>query len=296
MPPTDRWGAAGNYLNLSILEYLRHHPSACNDTKHLIPKFKFSSISTIDGTNGYGTLQTDNLQLWPQTHQDWLSFGESPIGARLPQPRMKIVIVEDQAIVRDAIRQECVQTLGHDVVGETDSGAEAVDLIVRVRPDVVILDLGLPKMDGFAVAALVRHALPDVRILVLSGLIDDYAVFRIEKAGVHGFVDKNADTLASLKAALDALDAGKTWFSPTYQAARLARQNNPRAVEKLLTETERHILALIGKGLADDEIAKRLGIAPTTAQTHRSNILQKLGITGTPKLVAYAIRHGFTRS
>jgi len=209
---------------------------------------------------------------------------------------MKLIIVEDQAIVREAIRTECVRQLGHEVVGETDSGKAAVDLAIRLRPDAVILDLGLPGMDGFAVAALLRRALPDVRVLVLSGLIDDYAVYRIEKVGVHGFVDKNAGTLANLKEALNALNAGRTWFSPTFQNARLARQKNPRSFEKLLSETERHILTLIGQGLTDEEIGHRLGISPTTAQTHRSNILQKLGITGTPKLVAFAIRHGFARA
>ena len=209
---------------------------------------------------------------------------------------MKLVIVEDQTIVREAIRVECVQNFGHEVVGEAESGTVAVDLIVRLRPDAVILDLGLPGMDGFAVATLVRHALPDVRILVLSGLIDDYTVYRIEKVGIHGFVDKNAGTLASLHEALTAIAEGKTWFSPSFQAARIARQKNPRSFEKLLSETECHILCLIGQGLADDEIGQRLGISPTTAQTHRSNILQKLGINGTPKLVAFAIKHGFTRT
>ena len=208
---------------------------------------------------------------------------------------MKVVIVEDQAIVRDAIRTECTRDFGHEVVGETGSGTAAVDLIVQLRPDAVILDLGLPGMDGFAVAALVRHALPEVRVLVLSGLIDENAVYRIEKVGVHGFVDKNAGTLASLKEALDALAAGKTWFSPTFQAARLARQRNPRSLEKLLSETELHVLSLIGQGMTDEEIGLRMGISPTTAQTHRSNILQKLGVNGTPKLVTFAIRHGFAR-
>jgi len=209
---------------------------------------------------------------------------------------MKIVIAEDQEIVREAIRLVCARDLGHEVLGDTGSGTMAVDLVVRLRPDVIVLDLGLPGMDGFAVATLVRHALPDVRVLVLSGLVDDCAVYRIEKIGVHGFVDKNASTLVDLKDALIALAEGRTWFSATYQAARLARQKNPRAVEKILSETELHILSLAGQGLTDEEIGQRLNISPTTAQTHRSNILRKLDISGTPKLVAFAIRHGFARA
>jgi DNA-binding NarL/FixJ family response regulator len=208
---------------------------------------------------------------------------------------MKIVIIEDHLIIREAVRRACIHEFGHEVVGETEFGAAGVQLVSQLKPDLVILDLGLPDMDGFAVASVIMRVLPATRILVLSGLLDDYTVFRVEKAGLHGFVDKTSNTIAHVRGALDALSAGRTYFSPAFNMARLARRTDTASFEKVLSESEQEVLSLVGEGLTDEEIGIRLGISPSTAQTHRSNILQKLHIKGTPKLVAFAIRHGFTR-
>lgn len=208
---------------------------------------------------------------------------------------MRIVLIEDHLIIREAVRRACTQEFGHEVVAETEFGAAGVQLASRLKPDVVMLDLGLPDMDGFAVAAVILKTLPTTRVLVLSGLLDDYTVFRVEKSGVHGFIDKGTNTITQVRDALDALAAGKTYYSPAFSTARLARRTDTASFEKVLSESEQEILSLIGEGLTDEEIGLRLGISPSTAQTHRSNILQKLHIKGTPKLVAFAIRHGFTR-
>lgn len=208
---------------------------------------------------------------------------------------MKIVIIEDHLIIREAVRRACIHEFGHEVVGEAEFGAAGVQLVSQLRPDLVILDLGLPDMDGFAVASVIQKAIPTTRIMVLSGLLDDYTVFRVEKAGIHGFVDKNSNTITQVRGALDAIASGRTYFSPAFNMARLARRTDTASFEKVLSESEQEVLSLIGEGLTDEEIGIRLGISPTTAQTHRSNILQKLHIKGTPKLVAFAIRHGFTR-
>ena len=208
---------------------------------------------------------------------------------------MRIVLIEDHLIIREAVRRACTQEFGHEVVAESELGATGVQLASRFKPDVVLLDLGLPDMDGFAVAAVILKALPATRVLVLSGSLDDYTVFRVEKAGVHGFIDKGTNTVAQVRDALDALSAGKTYYSPAFSTARLARRNDPASFEKVLSESEQEILSLIGEGLTDEEIGLRLGISPATSQTHRSNILKKLHIKGTPKLVAFAVRHGFTR-
>lgn len=209
--------------------------------------------------------------------------------------RMRILIIEDHLIIREAVRRACVQEFGHEVVAETEFGAAGVQLASRLKPDLVMLDLGLPDMDGFDVIAVIQKALPSTRLLVLSGLLDDYTVFRIEKAGVHGFIDKGTNTIAQVRDALDALAAGRTYFSPAFSMARLTRRADTASFEKVLSESEQEVLSLVGEGLTDEEIGIRLGISPSTAQTHRSNILQKLHIKGTPKLVAFAIRHGFTR-
>jgi len=196
---------------------------------------------------------------------------------------------------RDVIRKTCIQQFGHTVVGETHSGIQAVELILKLKPDAVILDLSLPDMDGFNVADRVFAALPHLRILVLSAHCDDYTLFRVEKSGVHGFIDKYSNTVEALRDALISIDAGRTYFSVAFQAAKLARRNDPRSFTKVLTEWERAILSLIGQGLNDEEIGSRLNLSPRTVQTHRSHLLQKLNIKGTPKLIAFAIEHGFTQ-
>lgn len=208
---------------------------------------------------------------------------------------VRIVIVEDHLMFRDVIRKICTTQFGHTVVGETESGVRAVELILELKPDVVILDLSLPDMDGFNVVDRVFAAMPALRILVLSSHCDDYTLFRVEKSGVHGFIDKNSNTVETLQEALSAIAEGRIYFSAAFQAAKLARRTDPRSFTKVLSEWERAILSLIGQGLNDDEIGRRLDLSPRTVQTHRSNILRKLDIKGTPKLIAFAIEHGFTQ-
>lgn len=216
-------------------------------------------------------------------------------GGRIAFAGVNIVIVEDHLMFRDVVRKVCVQQFGHAVVAETESGQAAVELILQHKPDVVILDLSLPDMDGFNVVDRVFATAPSVRFLVLSAHCDDYTLFRVEKSGVQGFIDKNSNTVDALQEALAAIEAGRVYFSTAFQQAKLARRMDPRSFTKVLSEWERAILSLIGQGLSDEEIAVRLTISPRTVQTHRSKILRKLNIKGTPKLIAFAIEHGFTQ-
>ena len=198
-------------------------------------------------------------------------------------------------MIRDVIRKVCSSGIGFKVVGETGSGVAAVEMILEHKPDVVVLDLSLPDMDGFNVADRVLNSLPEVRILVLSSHCDDYTLFRVEKSGVHGFIDKNSNTVETLKGALTAIAEGRVYFSQAFEAARLSRRVDPRSFIKILSNWERAILCLIGQGLSDEEIGERLNLSPRTVQTHRSNLLRKLDLKGTPKLIAFAIEHGFTQ-
>jgi DNA-binding NarL/FixJ family response regulator len=210
-------------------------------------------------------------------------------------PDVKIVIVEDHLMIRDVIRKVCTSQPGYSVVGETDSGVAAVQMILKRKPDVVVLDLSLPDMDGFNVADRVLKAIPSLRILMLSSHCDDYTLFRVEKSGVHGFIDKNSNTVEILRDALKTIADGRIYFSQAFQAARMARRVDPRSFIKILSDWERAILSLIGQGMSDDEIGVRLNLSPRTVQTHRSNILRKLNLKGTPKLIAFAVENGFTQ-
>jgi DNA-binding NarL/FixJ family response regulator len=157
----------------------------------------------------------------------------------------------------------------------------------------VILDLGLPDTDGFQVMEVVRQAGCDARVLVISANCDDHTVHRVERAGFDGFVDKGAGAFDTLRVAIRALAERRRYFSRRFQKVRSKRRANPLSFDKLLTDREQTVLALVGGLLTDEEIGGRLHISSLTAQKHRFNILHKLGLDSKVKLVRYALGHGF---
>lgn len=195
---------------------------------------------------------------------------------------------------REVLRRVCARDLHHEVVGEAADGTSALELVARTSPDLLLLDLHLPDLDGFGVIESLRQAAPKVRILVLSSHCDEYTVFRVEKARVQGFVDKNTNTVAILKAAITAAGQGKTFFSESFLRIKTARHNNPHSFDKLLTARERAVLSLIGEPQSDREIAVHLGISAETVEKHRFNLLGKLALQTTTELARYAREHGFT--
>ena len=197
---------------------------------------------------------------------------------------------------REVLRKVCVSDLHHQVVGEAADGRSGVERVIATKPDLVLLDLHLPNLDGFGVIAAVQQAAPHVGILVLSSHCDDYTVFRIERAMVQGFVDKNTNSVATLKAAITAMAEGKTYFSEPFLRIKALRRLDAHSIDKLLTDRERAIVSLVGEALGDEEIAGRLGISRETAEKHRYNTLKKLGLENTTELIRYAREHGFTLS
>lgn len=195
---------------------------------------------------------------------------------------------------REVLRKVCAEEMGYEVVGEADDGGRAVSLVTLTRPDVVLMDLSLPTLDGFGVVEAIRVGLPAVRVLILSSHCDEFTVFRAERARVQGFVDKNTNSVAAVKAALEAITAGRVWYSESFLAAKAARHRDPRSFDKVLSEREQAVLALVGVPLVDAEIAQQLGIAVETVEKHRFNILRKLGLGGAKELVRYARDHGFS--
>jgi two-component system response regulator NreC len=163
-----------------------------------------------------------------------------------------------------------------------------------MAPDLVLLDLHLPSLDGFGVVEAIRKKAPQVKILILSSHCDEYTVFRSEKVRVQGFVDKNTNSVAMLRTAIGAVAEGKVWFSEAFLRAKAARHRDPRSFDKLLTERERSVLALVGQPLTDAEISVELDISEQTVEKHRFNILHKLDVQSTTELIRYAREHGFT--
>lgn len=206
---------------------------------------------------------------------------------------MRIVIVEDHLMFREVLRKVCAE-LGHEVAGEAHDGRKAIELIAATLPDLVLLDLHLPNLDGFGVAAGIRARAPDSRILVLSSHCDEYTVFRAERLHVQGFVDKNTNSVEALKEAIAELAQGRVWFSAAFRRAKASRHQDPHSFDKLLTDRERAVLTLLGEPMSDQEAADRLGISVETVEKHRFNILRKLDLRTTTELVRYAHEHGFT--
>jgi DNA-binding NarL/FixJ family response regulator len=207
---------------------------------------------------------------------------------------VRIVIVEDHLMFREVIRKVCTKELGHEVVGEADDGKLAVDVVGSTNPELVLLDLHLPSLDGFAVVEAIRRKAPLVKILVLSSHCDEYTVYRSERAHVQGFVDKNTSSVEALKTAISTIAAGRVWYSEAFLEAKSARHRNPRSFDKLLTDRERVVLALVGLPLTDAEISRELAISEATVEKHRFNILRKLELRTTAELARYARDHGFT--
>ncbi len=207
---------------------------------------------------------------------------------------MNVVIIEDHLMFREVLRKICEELELH-VVGEAEDGEMAIETVLRTKPGMVLLDLHLPNVDGFGVLDAIQMQHPLARVLILSSHCDEYTVFRAEAARVvRGFVDKNSNSIGTLKAALREVAEGRNWYSAAFRRARLARLRNPDSFDKLLTSRERAVLALVGEPLTDAEISKRLGISVETVEKHRSNMRRKLGVVSMADLARYAREHGFT--
>ena len=209
---------------------------------------------------------------------------------------MRIVIIEDHEMYREVAVRVC-NTRGrrHSVVGLAEDGSQGVALVRAIKPDLVILDLNFPnRCSGFSVLDRIRQFNPHVLVLVLSSSCNDYTTFRSRKSRVNGFVDKNTNTAGVLLQALDALDAGRAFFSQTFLAVDAARVANPSSFDKRLSDREQEILALMSVPMTIAEVAAYLGLSPATVERHRHNLCTNLGMKSTAEMIRYAHSIGIT--
>jgi two-component system response regulator NreC len=209
--------------------------------------------------------------------------------------KIRVLIVDDHTVVRSGVRLLLEIEPDIEVVGEARDGHEAIALTGTLQPDVVLMDIAMPEMDGMAATRQIKAAWPQVNILGLTmHRVDEY-FFEMLKAGASGYVLKGADT-SDLINAVRVVYQGGVFLYPT-MAQRLVQDYLQRVKEDAdfgpaLSPREREILQLLAEGYSSKEIAEKLVISPSTVHTHRSNLMSKLGLTTRHELIQFAREHG----
>jgi DNA-binding NarL/FixJ family response regulator len=203
---------------------------------------------------------------------------------------IRIVIADDHSVVRRGLRMFLKQDPELEVVGEAANGDEAVRLAHQLRPDIVLMDLLMPVMDGIAATALIRRELPDTEVIALTSVLEDASVVGAVRAGAIGYLLKDTDADALCRA-IKAAAAGQVQLTPQAAARLMQVVSAPDSPEEL-TERETEVLRLLAQGQANKQIAHALHIAEKTVKVHVSNILGKLGVQSRTQATLYAIRIG----
>jgi DNA-binding NarL/FixJ family response regulator len=206
---------------------------------------------------------------------------------------LRLLLADDHTLVRAGLRKLLEEIEGVTVVAEADNGEQAVALAAQHRPDIALLDIGMPGMNGLQAAAAILRDLPDTRVLMLSMHADEAYVSRALALGASGYLAKDAATL-ELQAALEAVAAGQTYLSSRLTGrlpeSRGRRGEGPQ--RPALTARQIEVLKLLALGRSTKEIAFELQLSPKTVETHRAQIMERLGVRDLASLVRYAIRNG----
>lgn len=210
---------------------------------------------------------------------------------------IRILLADDHNIIREGLRVLLDRQEGFQVIGEASDGREAVQLCEKLSPDIVVVDIVMPNLNGLEAAAQISARHSGAKVIVLSMHSDEGYVLRALKAGARGYLLKDSRE-ADLIAAIRAVHEGKAFFSPAISKMLVEdylRQLQQRGAEdsyELLTAREREVLQLIAEGKSNKDVAGILNLSLYTVETHRANILQKLNLKGTPELILYAVRKG----
>jgi two-component system NarL family response regulator len=202
---------------------------------------------------------------------------------------IRVLLADDHAIVRNGVAQILNEESGISVVAEAADGAEAVDLFERVRPDVALVDLRMPNMEGVQVVEQIRERFPDAAIVILTTYDTDNDIERALRAGAKAYLVKDVSP-QDLVACVRAVHAGRTWVSPKVAAKLVAHVTNVR-----LTRRELAVLRLLAAGNSNREIGDALGISDGTVKIHVTHLFAKLDVASRTEAIATALRRGLVR-
>ena len=220
----------------------------------------------------------------------------------MTESSIRVVVADDQRVVRDGLVVLVGLCEGIEVVGAASNGAEAITAVEELRPDVVLMDLRMPELDGVgATQEIVRREL--AKVVVLTTYADDESIFPALRSGASGYLTKDASA-EEIEAAIRAVHEGKTWLDLVAQARLVSSLSDrtpdvptqPSALPDGLTPREAEVLALIGEGLSNQEIGERLVLGQATVKTHVNRVFAKTGARDRAQAVRYAISKGLTHS
>lgn len=208
---------------------------------------------------------------------------------------MRILIADDHGIVRTGLKLLLERIEDMKVIGEAADGREAVRQAKELRPDIVIIDIGMPLLNGLDAAAQILHENDRIGVIILSMYADESYILRALDAGARGYLLKdNADD--DIERAIRSVAMGRPFFSPSIAQAlledyiKLMRERRVQDSYELLTDREREVLQLLAEGKSNKEVATILDVSTYTVETHRQNLMQKLGLHNTAEIVLYAVR------
>jgi DNA-binding NarL/FixJ family response regulator len=212
---------------------------------------------------------------------------------------IRVLIADDQTLIREGLETLLGLTPGLEVVGAAHDGEEAVRLVAERHPDVVLMDLRMPRMDGVEATRRIVAQWPATHVIALTTYADDNSIFSVLEAGAMGYLTKDAGA-REIARAIQTVHQGEALLDPAVQA-RVIRQLRAAppgpataALPPDLTQREAEVLALIGQGLNNQEIAQRLVVSEATVKTHINNLFSKIGVRDRAQAVVYAMRHGLT--
>lgn len=212
------------------------------------------------------------------------------------QTKVKAFLIDDHPVVREGVRSFLTHQGSVSVIGEASDDVEALRKLKKVRPDVILLDVSLPTMNGGELARRLRKLVPRAKIVAFSIHASQEYVVRMARCGVHGYVMKDMPSVKILEA-IHHVHQGGLYFPPDMSDAILSPGGKPNAdgtSEPVLTAREKEVLILLAEGLANKEVARKLGISVRTAETHREHLSNKLNIKTVAGLTKYAIHQGLT--